>query len=89
MVKLLAEATADVSSAPIDWQGGTGAFWAWGDFDGATVSLEASPDGENWFVLGAEVTFREKGVGGFALGPCRLRATLANASASTNVTALV
>lgn len=89
MAKLLAEATADMNSAPIDWQGGTGAFWVWGDFDGATVSLEASPDGENWFALGTQVMLKEKGVGGFALGPCRLRATLANASASTSVTAVV
>jgi len=89
MAKLLAEATESMNSAPIEWQGGTGAFWVWGNFDGATVSLEASPDGENWFALGADVTLQEKGVGGFALGPCRLRATLANASASTSVTAIV
>ena len=89
MTKLLNEATADTNSAPVYWQGGTGAFWVWGDFDGATVSLEASPDGENWFALGTEVTLQEKGVGGFALGPCRLRATLANASETTSVTAFV
>lgn len=89
MTKLLADATADMNSTPIDWQGGTGAFWVWGNFDGATVSLEASPDGDNWFALGTEVTMLEKSVGGFALGPCRLRATLANASASTSVTAMI
>ncbi|NIJ41878.1 hypothetical protein FHS78_002168 [Parvibaculum indicum] len=89
MTKLLAGAAADMSSTPIDWQGGSGAFWVWGDFDGASVSLEASPDGENWFALGEQVVMHEKGVGGFALGPCRLRATLANASASTSVSAVV
>ena len=78
---------ADGSSAPVAWPGGTGTFWTWGEFDGASVALEASPDGENWFTVGASLVFGEKGVGAFALGPCKLRATLAGAGAATSVSA--
>jgi len=77
----------DDQSAATDWSGGAGTFWVWGTFDGASISLEASPDGSNWFVLGDAVSFTEKGVGAFQLGPCRLRATLTGAGAATNVTA--
>lgn len=71
------------------WHGGTGTFWAWGEFDGATVALEASPDGENWFTVGQSVSFDERGIAAFALGPCRLRATITDAGEGTLVNAVV
>lgn len=89
MTKLLDEATASDSSVPVDWPGGTGTFWAWGEFHGATVTLEASPDGENWFTVGPSIQFEEKSVAAFALGPCKLRATLTGAGEDTCVSALV
>ena len=87
MTALFQAAAADESSAPVEWSGGTGTFWTWGEFDGASVALEASPDGENWFTVGASLVFGEKGVGAFALGPCSLRATIAGAGAATSVSA--
>lgn len=87
MTAFLQAAGADGSSAPVAWPGGTGTFWAWGEFDGGSVALEASPDGENWFTVGASLVFDEKGVGAFALGPCKLRATIAGAGAATSVSA--
>ncbi|MGB3808621.1 MAG: hypothetical protein WA943_00905 [Parvibaculum sp.] len=87
MATILNGTTANGSSALIDWTGGTGTFWAWGTFGGATVALEASPDGANWFSVGPAVTFTQNGVGGFSLGPCRLRATVSNAGGTTNVNA--
>jgi hypothetical protein len=89
MATILSGATANQSSAPVDWTGGTGTFWAWGNFSGATVALEASPDGTNWFAIGQAVTFAQNGVGGFALGPCKLRATVSGASGATNVSAIL
>ena len=89
MARFFNEATASGSSAAIDWQGGTGTFWAWGEFDGAKVALEASPDGEIWFSLGEPVSFNDKGVAAFALGPCRLRATIAEAGEGTSISARV
>lgn len=87
MTTFFEAAIADGSSAPVDWMGGTGTFWAWGDFAGACVALEASPDGDNWFAVGASLCFAEKGVGAFALGPCKLRAAISGASAGTVVSA--
>lgn len=89
MAKFFDDAAASGSSAAIDWQGGTGTFWTWGDFNGATVTLEASPDGEIWFSLGEPVSFSGKGVAAFALGPCRLRATIAEAGEGTSISARV
>jgi hypothetical protein len=80
-------ARPDRRQAAADWSGGTGTFWAWGAFDGASVTLEASPDGENWFAVGTSLQFGEKGVGAFALGPCKLRATLSGAGVATSVSA--
>lgn len=89
MAKFFDEAAENGSSSPTLWQGGTGTFWAWGEFDGATVMLEASPDGENWFSVGEPVCFTERGLAAFALGPCRLRATISDAGEATNISAVV
>jgi len=89
MAKFFDDAAESGSSAAIDWQGGTGTFWAWGEFDGATVMLEASPDGEIWFTVGEPVCFGERGLAAFALGPCRLRATIADAGEGTSISAVV
>ncbi|HEY4342835.1 MAG TPA: hypothetical protein VGN05_00700 [Parvibaculum sp.] len=87
MATILNGVTANGSSRLIDWTGGTGTFWAWGTFGGATVALEASPDGTTWISVGPAVSFTQDGVGGFSLAPCKLRATVAGASGATNVSA--
>lgn len=89
MSRFFDEAAESGSSVPAEWQGGTGTFWAWGDFGGASVALEASPDGETWFAVGEAVNFTEKGVAAFALGPCRLRATIAEAGEGTSISARI
>ncbi len=89
MAKLFDETNENGSSEVLLWQGGTGTFWTWGGFAGAMVSLEASPDGENWFTVGTAACFAEKAVGGFAIGPCRLRATITGATETTRISALV
>ncbi|MDO8423948.1 MAG: hypothetical protein Q7S99_17495 [Parvibaculum sp.] len=87
MANILSGRTSDGSSPVIDWTGGTGTFWVWGTFGGASVSLEASPDGATWIPVGTAVSFAQNGVGAFALSPCKLRATVAGASGATNVNA--
>ena len=87
MAMILNERTANGSSQVIEWTGGTGTFWAWGTFDGASVALEASPDGTSWISVGSAVRFTQDGVGAFALSPCKLRATVSGAGAATNVSA--
>lgn len=87
MAMILNERTANGSSQVIEWTGGTGTFWAWGTFDGASVALEASPDGTSWISVGSAVRFTQDGVGAFALSPCKLRATVSGAGAATNISA--
>ncbi|MCE9649802.1 MAG: hypothetical protein K8R18_09290 [Parvibaculum sp.] len=87
MATILNGVTANGSSPLVDWTGGTGTFWAWGTFGGATVALEASPDGSSWIAVGASVSFTQDGVGAFSLAPCKLRATVSGATATTNVCA--
>ena len=87
MAMIFSERTTNGSSQVIEWTGGTGTFWAWGTFGGASVALEASPDGTRWISVGSAVKFTQDGVGAFALSPCKLRATVSGASEDTNVNA--
>lgn len=89
MATILNAATANGSSTPVEWTGGTGTFWGWGTFGGALVALEASPDGVHWFPVGSAVSFAADGIGGFALGPCKLRATVSGATGTTSVSARI
>ncbi|MES1991850.1 MAG: hypothetical protein V4441_12995 [Pseudomonadota bacterium] len=87
MAMILNGKTTNGSSSVVDWTGGTGTFWAWGTFGGATVALEASPDGTTWIPIGTGVSFGQNGIGAFALSPCKLRATVSGATGTTNVNA--
>jgi len=87
MAMILNGKTTNGSSAVVDWTGGTGTFWAWGTFGGATVALEASPDGTTWIPVGTAVAFAQNGIGAFSLSPCKLRATVSSASGTTSVNA--
>ena len=87
MAMILNAKTTNGSSSVVDWTGGTGTFWAWGTFGGATVALEASPDGTTWIPIGTGVSFAQNGIGAFALSPCKLRATVSGATGTTNVNA--
>lgn len=87
MAMIFSGKTDNGHSSLIEWTGGTGTFWAWGTFGGATVLLEASPDGTTWIPVGNAVSFVDDGIGGFALTPCKLRATLFGATETTNVNA--
>lgn len=87
MAMIFSGKTANGSSSLIEWTGGTGTFWAWGTFGGATVALEASPDGITWIPVGSAVSFDENGVGAFSLSPCKLRATVSGATETTSVNA--
>jgi hypothetical protein len=89
MAKILDDAAMNGSSMPADWTGGTGTFWAWGTFDGAIVELEASPDGDVWFLVGPAACIAEKCVAAFSLGACKLRATVSNAGEETLISVIV
>jgi hypothetical protein len=60
--------------------------YCYGDFAGANVILQGSPNGAEWFDL---VTFTAKEVIGIGLSVRFLRGVVSGATASTNVTLLV
>lgn len=60
--------------------------YCWGNFDGATVSLEASPDGTEWFSV---LSFTQKGIKGMGIKARFLRGSVSSAGAATNVNLLV
>lgn len=60
--------------------------FAWGNFAGAFVVLQGSPDGQEWFDL---TSFTAKGVIGIGLNVRYLRAQLGNAGSSTSVSLMV
>lgn len=61
-------------------------IYCWGTFDGAVVTLEGSPDNNEWFTL---TSFAEKGVRGIGVNARYLRGSVASAGASTSVDLLV
>lgn len=61
-------------------------IYCWGTFDGATVTLEGSPDNTEWFPI---LTFAAKGVKGVGINARYLRGTVAGAGAATTVQLLI
>ncbi len=60
--------------------------YCWGTFNGATVTLEGSPDNTEWFSI---ATFTAKGVKGIGVNARYLRGTVASAGGSTSVQLLL
>lgn len=60
--------------------------YCWGTFGGATVTLQGSPDGSEWFDL---ISFSAKQVVGIGLSARYLRASISGAGGSTSVNLLV
>ena len=53
-MRLFDDKTSNGSSSNVNWGGGEGQVSVWGEFDGATATLEWSPDrGETWIPVGA------------------------------------
>lgn len=74
-----------------EWpRGQTGHFVAWGTWDGATVSLEFTPDGgTTWVAMGTDTTINANGSGIFQCGRFPVRATIASAGPSTVLSAFI
>lgn len=90
---LFAAQAANGNSNAIDWPGGRGNFSAFGTWGGATAKLQWSPDGGVTYLDvdrsgDTFVTLTANGAGGFELPVCKIRANLANITA-TSVTAAV
>lgn len=78
--------TSNGQSATVSWTGGSGFFRVWGTFGGASVRLQASFDGSEWFDI---VAHAAKGISHFTLPSCALRADLSGASGTTALSAAV
>lgn len=62
----------------------TWTFFVWGTFDGATVTPQISPDGNEWFDV---TSFTEKGMTVIEAAAGRVRAMVSGAGASTDLNA--
>ena len=80
--------TSDGSSSEFDWPGGKGTYMARGTWDGATVTLEMSADGDNFISVGTDAELTAVGAGGFDVSGCKLRVTMSSAGTSS-VTAYI
>ena len=69
-----------------NWVGGAGVCALFGNFDGATATLEFSYDGVNWISTAPEGAFSATTAIGFFLPICNLRAVVTGAGAATNIT---
>ncbi|MHC4051494.1 hypothetical protein [Bradyrhizobium sp. 25ACV] len=77
--------TANGTTSPTFWPGGSGTFSATGTFGGGTAKLQMSPNnGVTWIDVDRNgdtyVTFTANGQGGFELAPCLLRVSLTGAT---------
>ena len=52
--------TTNATTAAFPGSGGTRTVYCWGTFGGATVKVQLSPDGQEWFDID-ELTFTAKG----------------------------
>lgn len=65
---LLSAVSANGSGTAAMVDGGTYTYAAWGTWDGATVTLEYSPDGgTQWTAVGSDSTLTADGVANFKL----------------------
>lgn len=92
---ILIKAAAATGSA-VDWTGGPGSLFVYGTWNGATVKLQASPDGgTTWIDVPTDaansspLSLTANGICNFVLGPCKLRAAISGAGGSTSLTARV
>jgi len=95
MIQLLENQTIDTSGSQLsqDTQntllmGEYRTVTAWGTWDGATVTLEFSPDeGTTWIACGDDTTFTADGGGNLYVAPqgILLRGSVTSAGASTDV----
>lgn len=70
--------TANGSTAKLAFQG-DGSIAAYGTFDGATITVEASFDGGVTWIAQTDGTFIAAGSLNIRIGPCHLRFTLSSA----------
>lgn len=81
-MQLLSQATTNGNSTAHENYAYLQTIYCWGTFDGATITLQASPNNSEWFDV---ASFTQKTVRGVGLNARYLRANISNAGASTSV----
>jgi len=89
MITTLLENASSTPSTNIFW-GGQGTLYVWGTWDGATVTLQASPDnGTTWIDL-EDATFTQNTVTNITLHTMnQIRASISGAGGSTSLNAKI
>lgn len=85
-MQLLQSATSNITTSAQENYSYLQTIYCYGTFGGASVLLQGSPNGIEWFDL---VTFTTKQVVGIGLNVRHLRAVITGATGTTNVTLLV
>lgn len=81
------QTTDDTSEVIIDTGGA--AVFVWGTFDGAVITGEHSPYGDEWFE-DRDMRFTAKSIRDFVIRPStRFRLKVSNAGASTSINAVI
>jgi hypothetical protein len=91
MPQILENATGNGDGSIIDWNGNdkAGTLQIEGTWDGATVEIKGSIDGGTTFTTPQGATFTSDIISSFQMGPGKVKATVSNAGASTDLNAHV
>ncbi len=81
-MKLLDTATANGAGEARENTSYLQTVFCWGTFDGATVTLEASPNNSDWFTV---LSLSEKAVKGVGLNARFLRGSVSGVGGATSV----
>ncbi len=82
------------TSAGLEYNGGERTFAIYGDWDGATVKLQASfNDGTNWIYLsdseGAQLAFTDDAIFRINMGSCKVRFVQTGGNEAVDGTSLI
>lgn len=85
---------SDETGAAVKWNGGQGSLFIHGTWDGATATLQASPNaGTTWIDVPTDAdnstnaSLTANGIINFQLGQCDIRISIGGAGATTSLTA--
>jgi len=81
---LLNAHSTDTPGQPAEWNGGQGTLHIFGTWDGATVTMEGSLDGDNWDAINGISAFTDDYFGPVSdAGNCFIRANVSGVGTSS------
>lgn len=81
-MKIFDSETTNATSAAASTSNASLTVYCWGTFGGATVKLQVTPDGSEWFDVD-DLTFTSKGVVNLIYGPGQVRGVISGGSGAS------